>query len=426
MRLFLVLFGALAISVGGNSIGAPSLSGFSFCNAKFENNNYGCVSGFAPLLDTSGRVVTINNVPQEDRVHGCKDKNLDSTGKPIRYMYWSTQPIRTTNITLRTADTLDTSTDAKTYIPGQIINIHIRVNQVRMKWRGLMLYAENSAGNKIGKFSSTDPDIYHTPWDAMNNNLVGLTSQAAGANKCQGVITHKYPETKPYHVVFQYTAPPAGSGPIVFRCLLKLGPANAGSFITPNMADLTLTEAATPAASTWSLLTTKIGKSCQNHCVNNSMGICNETALKNLATNFDTIVPTKMLCSLPYLCDTNGLSKSNITNNCYKQCSNPSSISYCNIASNDPELGSRMCICTVGASSGSSIGTGSGTTGGETSGNGASSVSNNDSNGTTAVPVFQIVLGGVLGLGLILVGVLVTLKLKYGAAKLNATTHTKL
>ena len=48
-------------------------------------------------------------------------------------MDWVDAPVGTRDITLRTGDGVQ-SKDAKTFTPGEILTLHIRVLQFHMKW----------------------------------------------------------------------------------------------------------------------------------------------------------------------------------------------------------------------------------------------------------------------------------------------------
>jgi len=151
-------------------------------------------------------------------------KPLDKGGK---YMWWATAPKHSVDFTLRTGDGTPSS-DAKSYTPGELLYIHVRANKRGHKFRGLLLYATDSKGNKVGgwELPKEDKINFHTP-----------------PGSCEGKsVTHSGADEKNYHNVFPFRAPPKTTGTIQFEALLKVGPANTGYFAWPNTKKLTLSE----------------------------------------------------------------------------------------------------------------------------------------------------------------------------------------
>merc|ERR1712086_869707 len=96
------------------------------------------------------------------------------------------------------------------------------------KYRGLLLYAKNTAGEKVGSWELPPESKinFHTP--------PGECAEKA--------VMHSGADEKNYHHVFPFRAPDAGTGTITFESLLKVGPANTGYFVWPNAEKLTLKE----------------------------------------------------------------------------------------------------------------------------------------------------------------------------------------
>ena len=136
---------------------------------------------------------------------------------------------------------------ANSYHPGENVEIIVRVLTPGWQYRGLLLHAVDASGNTVGKFQTPAVDDY--PFHTF----------------CPGAVLHGAAELKPYRVRLVFTAPSAGTGKIVFRCLLKRGPANHGSFYYP-ATDLVLEEAAAPSASAHRWALAPAGQSCDEFC----------------------------------------------------------------------------------------------------------------------------------------------------------------
>jgi len=202
-------------------------------------------------------------------------------------MWWCKAPQHTDEFTLRTGDA-EKELDVSVYQPGGLVYVHIRANEEDFKFRGLMLYAVNTKNEKVGGWELPQEDQFsdfHTPEGA-----------------CEGkAVMHSGAEQKNYHNIFAFRAPPAGTGKITFKCLLKSGPANTGAFHWPNKdGPLSLREAATEADSSW-LLSQK-GRSCDDTCA--AVGkLCLESELEALTdqSSFVETVGTEHVCKLPIL-----------------------------------------------------------------------------------------------------------------------------
>jgi hypothetical protein len=90
--------------------------------------------------------------------------------------------------------------------------IHVRVKCYNMLFRGIQIYAVDSTETKVGDWQITndEPVNFKRPW--------GDTPSHA----CFGTLMHASAEYKPYHSVLYFIAPPAGTGKITFRCLIKV------------------------------------------------------------------------------------------------------------------------------------------------------------------------------------------------------------
>merc|ERR1711939_1048423 len=92
----------------------------------------------------------------------------DTIWKPLaeggKAMYWATKPTRSTHFSVRSADGA-LQDDPKEYHPGELIYIHVRSLKEFEKPRGLMLYAKDSEGNKVGTWElpTDDKFPFHVP-----------------------------------------------------------------------------------------------------------------------------------------------------------------------------------------------------------------------------------------------------------------------
>ena len=123
-----------------------------------------------------------------------------------------------------------------TYKPCEIIEITVYVDVPGMKYLGLLMYAENSEGKKIGFFpvpsgAPVQPVLlYHTCHDGA-------------------AIIHSDANMKNYQEKIRWQAPVVGSGPLTLRLLVKHGITQGGAFYWPgtfsyngNAARVNLTE----------------------------------------------------------------------------------------------------------------------------------------------------------------------------------------
>lgn len=196
----------------------------------------------------------------------CLDANLNNN----KFMWWTGGPRATTQFTMRTGDG-SAAFDATTYVPGRFVAVYIRALEFDVTYKGLLLYAKNSTGSKVGDWIvplETNPQFAAAP----NSGIM-----------CNRSVMHINAEEKPYVAKFIFVAPPAGTGPITFKCMLKTGPPNPtdyGSF--ERLPDLTLEEAAAPTdPKKWVVLPQ--GQSCADYCIalNNGTEPCNNAALSS-------------------------------------------------------------------------------------------------------------------------------------------------
>merc|ERR1711871_1328396 len=113
---------------------------------------------------------------------------------------------------------------ASEYIPCELTTVTLRVKDPDFKYLGLLLYAvaDNGKETKVGQWNippSKAPMFWTPPM-------------------CKGrAIMHANAGVKHFVHKFYYQTPPAGTGKIIFRALIKHGETNGGSFFWPGMED---------------------------------------------------------------------------------------------------------------------------------------------------------------------------------------------
>ncbi len=113
------------------------------------------------------------------------------------------------------------------YRPGRWFTLVLRTLRYDLKYRGLLLHADDADGNKVGEWGL--PELLESPF---------WHPDACGPK----TVLHSGADVKSLTSSFRFRGPPVGTGPITFKALIKVGPANRGEFYRPN--DLVLPEAA--------------------------------------------------------------------------------------------------------------------------------------------------------------------------------------
>ena len=225
------------------------------------------------------------------------------------------------------------------------MKIYINSQDINMPFTGLLMYAVDAKENKVGNFITTSGS-FGTPWD-----------NKSPAHPCAGSILHTSAAKKPYFNTFHFVTPPAGTGKITIRALIKEGVANQGSFHFPGDADLVLEEAAAVTDGMIIESTTNVGQSCSEFCASKGAS-CDAAALKTIAGDFKTMVMGTKPCALPMLssCTAPGLSFGT-GNNCYNSCTeNIATDDFCSASSTKPADGNRFCVCKTTGGVGGEVG----------------------------------------------------------------------
>ena len=238
---------AVVLSLMWGSSEAASSGKVADCD-PYSNTGWGCSGWKNP------------EVPTKD----CLDCQKGSN-KTCGHMEWVHAPTRTDEYTLR-AERLG-EVDRTSYIPGDLVDLTLRVKRRDYKYRGLLITAVDQRNATVGS------------WAIAGGNDALFWSPST----CPKSILHMSASVKPYTTSFTFRAPTAGTGKITFRCLIKRGPANNGYFHHPMLAgDLQLTEGSARSATMNFVSKSGVGESCDQHCQKKA-AVCDEKALKDAA-----------------------------------------------------------------------------------------------------------------------------------------------
>ena len=187
-------------------------------------------------------------------------------GEKHGIMSWVKRPAHTDKYSLRTGNR-NPNDDTKHYIPGAVMSLYISVLDFDWKYKGFFAAAVDNSGRAVGKFQfpGKDKQLFWEP------------------PLCPGRVIHNSADLKPYESQLFFKAPPAGTGPITFRALIKKGEPNMGSFHYPNGdGDLVLQEA--PSVVLPTLHAAAPGISCASYCAGRNE-ICDHGVLRSVNLN---------------------------------------------------------------------------------------------------------------------------------------------
>eukprot|EP01129_Flabellula_baltica_P013277 TRINITY_DN6131_c0_g1_i1.p1 TRINITY_DN6131_c0_g1~~TRINITY_DN6131_c0_g1_i1.p1 ORF type:complete len:1020 (+),score=191.04 TRINITY_DN6131_c0_g1_i1:8-3067(+) len=243
---------------------------------------------------------------------GGNRKMCEPDSGPTRIMSWVASPQRTNAFRLFVGEHESESQSNLQYTPDQFFRVGIVQTDYDMRWRGLMLYAVDSSGAKVGEWMvpSENPIKYHTPIASCGENVV----LHAGALVKQGRQ-------------FFFFRAPAGTGKITFHALVKEGDANVGSFYWPNLqGDISVDEGSVSGATSWEK--TGLGQSCSEYCQSKSQ-YCDSASFGEITSAQDLEpISSKYGCKLPYLNSCEGFGAfTDDSNFCYY----PQSQSQCDL-----------------------------------------------------------------------------------------------
>jgi len=206
-------------------------------------------------------------------------------------------PVRSQNYSVfATTYTSSGATQTSEYVPGELVNIHVNVLHKDMKYIGLLMYAVDSTNTRVGDWDIPleNPPIFYKP------------SEAPCRNKS---VMHYGAELKRYRHILRFQGPPAGTGVVTIRTLLKQGETNGGAFYWPNLqGDLQLSEGSASSTSSVHWYHGLPGENCHSVCQAYS-GTCDTSAwpkaLAHGAQSFLAAVSSRYTCKFPLLSSCN-------------------------------------------------------------------------------------------------------------------------
>jgi len=221
------------------------------CLIVIQVNAYS--SGLVPLCDATSPLFGCSEFIENSRQR-CAD-----TPKPI--MAWATKPVDALDTYKLWAGEDEENPDT-TYPANRYFTVNLRVLKYRRRYSGILLYAVNEAGDKVGEWETIDPNpLFH--------------------GHCPKSILHGGLTPKPYLSRWRLKVP-FGTGRIKFLCLLKEGGPNLGEFYYPNKLQLDEAKAAEVDVHQW---VGEPGASCTDTCAAKNM-LCVPEALS--VTNAET------------------------------------------------------------------------------------------------------------------------------------------
>ncbi len=264
----------------------------------------------------------------EAGTQSCDAIGVCSRGCP-RGMHLVAPPERSAAYTLRTGTGESPSTDPTRYVPGALMELYVKVEQRTIrgkkdagqtaggvesaKYIGLLLYAVKTSRPDEAKVGSWEIPLQEPPRFWTPDDSPGCERRA---------VMHRYADPKQFVERLVFRAPPAGTGSITFRCLIKQGDTNMGAFYWPTSptsptptlepkagwpnGDLVLLEETnppSPSPAVWSYRGAQ-GETCTAVC--SARGLtCDEASLASglmeSAASLHAAVRASFLCAPPYL-----------------------------------------------------------------------------------------------------------------------------
>jgi len=205
-------------------------------------------------------------------------------------------PIRSDDYFVGSADFGESGSSE--YIPGELMDIHVRSLNPAKKFLGILIYAVQNDGI-IGEDGCPSPgcdgkeEIKVGEWEATDIENFQVS--------CDGkAMTHTNAKVKKFHHVFRWRAPPSGSGDVIFRVIVKTGSTNGGWFYWPmESGDLMLFEGVEqPSAKEW--VQGNIGMTCEEVCHARNQ-VCDRSVILDGSLDLYEDIKTDQSCQLPLL-----------------------------------------------------------------------------------------------------------------------------
>ena len=258
---------------------AISSGDVGICDADFPK--FGCASGWGLADQTTNQFGAVRVI--EDRF-----KCLDADAK-TRIMSWAKAPEKTPNYVITTSRKGNGPTK---YKPGGMYQqIHVLALEYYKKYRGIMLYAVDKNNKPVGSWALPDDpnfNLWHPP-------ICGPTH-----------VLHQDSGIKDFNYAFQYRTPPSGTGPITFKALFKVGPANTGEFYLPETPLILQEDETEKGAANNNWAVGNIGESCDDVCYKQKMQCETAKLVKEMpktTEEFQLLTKHLFPCNPPILSD---------------------------------------------------------------------------------------------------------------------------
>lgn len=177
-------------------------------------------------------------------------------------------PIRNAKYSVRTGDGKPTD-DPREYEPDSIVDIHVRTHDYDGKFIGILIYAVEVDPN--GQWDEKGCPKGQPGCDGTVEVKAGEWVIPPGEPfQCSPIcgcscLTHTSATLKRFHHVLHWKAPAEGTGSVIFRVIIKVGPINGGWFYWPMQTDLVLKEGRkSDSGITW--VHGEDGQSCRDAC----------------------------------------------------------------------------------------------------------------------------------------------------------------
>merc|ERR550539_149508 len=281
--------------------------------------------------------------PTCDALGVCFNTN-ESPGVCPPGMELVTPPVRNNKYTIRTGDGKSVQDDPKFYTPGEIMDIHIRTHDYDGKFIGLLIYAvEADPDGELDQRGCSNPDGCDGSGEIKVGSWIVAPDEPFRTSDVCGekALTHTSATLKNFHHTLHWRAPDAGTGKVIFRAIVKVGPTQGGWFYWPMQKDLVLKEGALKSTGlTW--LHGSQGASCKEVCRGENLE-CDEGSMNGDYSDF----ANSFVCPLPLLsgCGSNAkaMAWSDGEGDCFTRSSKCASASP-RCSAKIPE-GERFCAC---------------------------------------------------------------------------------
>jgi hypothetical protein len=349
----------------------------------------------------------------------CKEKSTPFT----KYMHWTTHAVRDGRWSITAGPE---SAPVSSYKPGERVELHVRMLNYwnAHSYRGIMLHFQQSSDpNTAGNFAAHNRSNANGLWNPtvgewqVVRHAPRMFHSALNSACGKGVLFHATAQYKNSHEVFWFKAPPAGTGPIALRALIKLGDADSGDFYFPMTGgDLILAEDAAIGTKIGPWVRGGLGQSCRQVC--SGLPACDEDALRTGLVNaadvkYKIVDQRVVTCDAPLLSNCGPLGPTtSSTEYCYAYdpaaCAGRHGVlPTCAASSVDRRIGYRLCPCGNDVTTPPTTGATTATTGNLTATFGASTGSTGASSVRSPSPASLMETAGSESDGAVVAGIVV-------------------